>query len=261
MYRDWSLFLHPLKAPSMSHQYNTDFMSYADRTSRFAAQTVAATLRGWFSIDSLLDVGCAKGTWLSIWRDEGVQDIQGVDGDYVDRNTLALPADRFSARDLSQPFDFSRRFDLVQSLEVAEHIQAAAANTFVDNLVKHSRGLILFSAAPPGQGGEFHVNEQPYDYWRQKFAAHDYVACDCLRPRLAGNQQISFWYRYNMLVYVHQDRLHGLHDDVRASIVARGTPIRDVSPRWFRLRKSLVRILPDATKDWLARAKARRLSH
>lgn len=244
----------------MSHQYNTDFMSYADRTSRFAAQTVAITLRGWFSIDSLLDVGCAKGTWLSVWRDEGVQDIQGVDGDYVDRNMLAIPADRFSARDLSHPFDFSRRFDLVQSLEVAEHIPAAAADIFVDNLVRHASGLILFSAAPPGQGGEFHVNEQSYDYWRQKFAAHGYVACDCLRPRLAGNGQISFWYRYNTLLYVQRDRLPEAPEEVRASVIPQGTPVRDVAPTWFKLRKAVVRQLPSGTREWLARAKARQFS-
>ena len=244
----------------MSHQYNTDFMTYTDRTSRFAAQTIAAILRGWFSIDSLLDVGCAKGTWLSVWRDAGVVDIHGVDGDYVGRDTLVIPVDRFSARDLSQSFDFSRRFDLVQSLEVAEHIQAAAADLFVDNLVRHASGLILFSAAPPGQGGEFHVNERPYDYWRQKFAVHGYVACDCLRPRLAGNQQISFWYRYNTLLYVHRNRLSEAPEDVHKSAIPQGTAVRDVAPSWFKVRKALVRQLPHGAREWLARSKARHFS-
>ena len=245
----------------MSHQYNTDFMSYADRTSRYAAQTVAALLRGWFPIGSLLDVGCAKGTWLSVWRDAGTEDIHGVDGDYVGRDTLVIPADHFSAKDLSRRFDFSRRFDLVQSLEVAEHIPASAADTFVDNLVRHANGLILFSAAPPGQGGEFHVNEQPYDYWRGKFATRDYVACDSLRPHLTGNQQISFWYRYNTLLYVHRSRLPDAPDEVRASVIPNGTPVCDVAPTWFKLRKAVVRLLPESAKEWLAHFKARRFSH
>lgn len=244
----------------MPHQYNNDFMSYADRTSRLAAQTVAATLRRWFPIGSLLDVGCAKGTWLAAWRDGGTEDIHGVDGDYVNRDTLVIPLDRFSAKDLSQPFDFSRRFDLVQSLEVAEHIQATAADTFVANLVRHASGLILFSAAPPGQGGEFHINEQPYDYWRAKFAARGYVACDCLRPRLAGNRQISFWYRYNMVLYVQRDRLPTVPDEIRASVLSEEQRIPDIAPTWFKLRKAAVRQLPNAAKEWLARAKARHFS-
>ena len=241
----------------MSHQYNPAFMTYADRTSRLAAQAVAALLGKWFSLRSVLDVGCAKGTWLSVWRDAGTSNIQGVDGDYVDRETLVIAAQQFVAKDLSQPFDLSRQFDLVQSLEVAEHINAAAAGTFVDNLVRHASGLILFSAAPPGQGGEFHVNEQPYDYWRQKFADRGYIVCDCLRPLLAGNQQVSFWYRYNTLLYVHQARLAAVHRDVRATVIPDDAPIRDVSPGMFQLRKALVRRLPSSAREWLARSKAR----
>lgn len=241
----------------MPHEYNKDFMSYTDRTSRIAARTVVGLLQRWFSPKSILDVGCARGTWLSVWRDADISDIQGVDGNYVDRETLAIPVARFSARELSQPFDLSRRFDLVQSLEVAEHIPAIAADIFVDNLVRHASGLILFSAAPPGQGGEFHVNEQPYDYWRQKFADRGYIACDCLRPLLAGNQQVSFWYRYNTLLYVDQARLAAVHRDVRATVIPDGAPIRDVSPGMFQIRKALVRRLPSSAREWLARSKAR----
>lgn len=245
----------------MSHEYNTDFMSYADRTSRIAAEAVVALLTKWFQVSSVLDVGCARGTWLSVWSNTGANEIQGVDGDYVDRKTLAIPVDHFIARDLSHNFDLSRRFDLVQSLEVAEHIQASAADTFVDNLVRHAKGLILFSAAPPGQGGEFHVNEQPYDYWRHKFAHHDYVPCDCLRSPLAAYQQVSFWYRYNTILYVHGDVLHTAPEDVRVSALQSDAPIRDVSPLWFQLRKLLVQRLPSGTREWLAQAKARRFSH
>ncbi len=245
----------------MSHKYDTDFMSYADRASRLAAQTIVALLQRWFPVNSVLDVGCAKGTWLSAWSDAGARDIHGVDGDYVDRRTLVIPAECFSAKDLSRRFDLARRFDVVQSLEVAEHIQAAAADTFVDNLVRHAGdGLILFSAAPPGQGGEFHVNEQPYEYWRDKFAARGFIACDCIRPRVVTNHRVSFWYRYNTLLYVRQERLPDTHEDVRTSAVPNGTSIQDISPTLFRLRKAVVRQLPNASREWLARSKARHFS-
>jgi hypothetical protein len=80
----------------------------------------------------------------------------------VETARLAMPAKHFAAFDLSRPFRLGRRFDLVQSLEVAEHIPPAQTEIFVDNLAAHG-DVILFSAAVPGQGGEFHVNEQPYD--------------------------------------------------------------------------------------------------
>jgi hypothetical protein len=45
-----------------------------------------------------------------------------------------------------------RRFDLVQSLEVAEHITPAASEAFVEDLARHAERFVLFSAAPPGKG-------------------------------------------------------------------------------------------------------------
>jgi hypothetical protein len=59
----------------------------------------------------------------------------------------------------------------------------------------------MFSAAVPGQGGEHHINEQPLEYWRRKFAQRGYLACDVLRPLLRSNTQVEPWYRYNILIY------------------------------------------------------------
>jgi hypothetical protein len=63
-----------------------------------------------------------------------------------------------------------RRFDLVQSLEVGEHLPLSAAETLVDSLTTAS-DRVLFSAAVKGQGGEFHVNEQPLAFWQELFEA------------------------------------------------------------------------------------------
>lgn len=241
----------------MEHSYDTTFMDYTDRSSRHSARTIAGLLRDVLPIDSVLDVGCAKGTWLAAWREAGVEDVFGVDGDYVDPDTLHIPRDNFRAADLAQPIDLGRRFALVQSLEVAEHVRAEAADQFVANLVRHSNGAILFSAAPPGQGGEFHVNEQPYEYWRAKFRAAGYEAYDYVRPLIADDGQISFWYRYNTLLYLSANVADELPAAVTRSRVPDNTVIRDVSPNAFRLRKLAVRCLPYAVQQGIARLKAR----
>jgi 2-polyprenyl-3-methyl-5-hydroxy-6-metoxy-1,4-benzoquinol methylase len=136
-----------------------------------------------FPINSVLDVGCATGTSLAAWLEAGVPDIRGIDGSYVDPSQLDIEERLFTAGDLSLPISLNRTFDLVQSLEVAEHINPDAAATFVDTLVQHSNGLILFSAAPPGQGGESHINERPYDFWRRLFGHRGYEPFDYIRPR------------------------------------------------------------------------------
>jgi hypothetical protein len=79
-----------------------------------------------------------------------------VDGDDVPRGALAIPAAAFWAIEISQPFDLGRRFDLLQCLEVAEHLPEMHSDTLIDNLCRHG-DLIMFSAAIPGQGGDFHV--------------------------------------------------------------------------------------------------------
>jgi SAM-dependent methyltransferase len=235
-------------------------MDYTAQSSRHSARTIVKHVLAAMPVASVLDVGCARGTWLRAWQEAGVDDVLGVDGSYVDPTTLAIPKERFFAADLSKSFDLGRRFDLVQSLEVAEHIPARSADCFIENLVRHSNGIILFSAAPPGQGGEFHVNEQPYDYWREKFARCGFAAYDCLRPVIVRDKSISFWYRYNSLLYVHVDVAHALAESVRRTRVDDARRIEDVSPLAFRMRKTFVRVLPEPLRQALARAKAHLMS-
>jgi SAM-dependent methyltransferase len=240
----------------VQHTYDSHFMNYADRSSRHSAQTISALLRKALTITSVLDIGCAKGTWLSAWQETGVDEIMGVDGDYVAADALVIPRERFVAADLSQPIDLHRTFDLVQTLEVAEHIRGDAADQFVENLVLHSAGVVLFSAAPPGQGGEFHVNEQPYDYWREKFRARGFEAYDYVRPMIAGDKSVSFWYRFNIMLYVRDDAVARIPDAIRSTRVPSAQPIPDISPVWFRFRKFVIRVLPYALQQKLARMKA-----
>ena len=34
---------------------------------------------------------------------------------------------------------------------------------------------------------------------------YNYQAFDCIRPLIATNQNIAFWYRFNTILYVHKD--------------------------------------------------------
>ena len=60
---------------------------------------------------SVIDLGCGIGTWLSAAERLGVTDYQGIDGDGA-TSKLLIPASRFRASDLRQPFTSDRRFDL-----------------------------------------------------------------------------------------------------------------------------------------------------
>jgi hypothetical protein len=104
-----------------------------------------------------------------------------------DRELLEIPKNRFMAVDLERPFQLKRKFDLVVSLEVAEHLPAHCAEDFVSTLTGLG-SVVLFSAAAPHQGGEHHVNEQSPDYWAELFQRRKYVPVDCLRKKFGRTQ-------------------------------------------------------------------------
>src|SRR5260221_9054569 len=119
------------------YAYDDQFFDTADHTAELSADGVIRHLIGQLPITSVLDLGCGRGVWLARWMHHGVTDALGVDGPYVAIDRLHVPRSAFLARDLAKPLALDRRFDLVQSLEVAEHLGAAAADQFVDNLVSH----------------------------------------------------------------------------------------------------------------------------
>ena len=126
----------------------------------------------------------------------------GYDGDWVNHQQLYISPGHFRVTDLEQVLPDGPRADLVLCLEVAEHLSAAAADTLVDNLV-HLGDKIIFSAAVPNQGGQFHVNEQAADYWIAKFRARGFVFYDVFRERFWNNPKVNWWYKQNMFLVMH----------------------------------------------------------
>lgn len=155
---------------------------------------------------SIVDVGCGTGPWLAIAIELGVEDVLGVDGEWVDPNALSFPSDRFLARDLRKPLQVGRRFDLALSLEVAEHLPGTAAEILVQSLVSLAPA-ILFSAAIPMQGGVEHVNEQWQSYWAAHFAEHGYRPMDLARPLVWTDSRVAPYYAQNVLLYSHHSLL------------------------------------------------------
>lgn len=152
------------------------------------------------SPNSVLDVGCGLGTWLHVFDKMGTQDIIGVDGDYVDKSLLKIQLDKFHAQDLREEWSLNRQFDLVISLEVAEHLDQKYAEQFIKTLVSHG-DVVVFSAAIPGQGGQNHLNEQWLSYWKRIFEKHDFFVSDPIRPKIWDDKRINFWYKQNVVIF------------------------------------------------------------
>jgi len=191
---------------SVAGPYSTDFYEDQESGSLRSAEVVVPLVLSVFPARSVVDFGCGVGGWLRVFAEAGVADYLGLDGDYVPRDLLKIPADRFRAVDLTAVPDLDRRFDLACSLEVAEHLPSEKAENFVRALAT-AAPVVLFSAAVPHQGGTSHINEQWQSYWAELFARHAYRALDFIRPAIYRNPNVEWWYRQNMLVYCHESRI------------------------------------------------------
>lgn len=135
---------------------------------------IAKAIAKWLKPESVVDYGCGPG-WIlhNLHESHGVDDVYGFE--YADEEALKVAPttmkDRIEYMDLTgiPAIHYSDPFGLAISIEVAEHLPEEKADAYLKNITMFT-SLLLFSAAPPGQGGVGHINEQPWGYWLEKFA-------------------------------------------------------------------------------------------
>jgi SAM-dependent methyltransferase len=234
--------------------YTAKFYRELESTRESAAQILPIVLE-LVKPASVVDVGCGIGDWLAVAAELGVHDFLGIDGGWVKQTQLVIPKEKFTEHDLATPLNLDRRFDLALSLEVVEHLPAAASRILVESLCR-SADVILFSAAIPGQGGRHHVNEQWPDYWADLFQEYGYGCYDCLRPRIWNDPRIAWYYAQNCLIFARPPR-PGLGSPAR--------PLRLVHPILWSTQiahlKSPGKLLERLPKAIIARLRERPRPH
>lgn len=131
------------------------------------AASITSYIAGKYHPRSVLDVGCGMGNYLAYFAKDGCETL-GVEGSQaairrVPETVLAIQ------HDLRKPLRVNRKFDLVMSVEVAEHIPRKYSETLVDAICNHARDLVVFTAAPPGTPGNDHVNCRDREFWDDLF--------------------------------------------------------------------------------------------
>lgn len=201
-----------MKLREKSEVYDNLFFSTQQKRIETSPQVVLPILFQQMPMPkSVIDVGCGTGEWLEACRAMGVQEVLGMDGDYVDRQRLRIEPGEFRSVDLSKPLEVTRRFDLAVCLEVGEHLPPRCAASLVQSLCALS-DTVLFSAATPGQGGTHHINEQWPAYWVRLFTQHGFGTSDSVRPVIWENASVAAWYRQNIFIC----KAGGVHERVAA---------------------------------------------
>jgi hypothetical protein len=158
-----------------------------------------------FPHDSILEMGCGHGAWLEVAKQKGASEIQGIDGPWTHLNELRISPEHFQIHDFTKPLDLKRKFAIVLSLEVGEHLPPQSAGTFVESIIRHG-DLVVFGAAIPWQGGYRHHNERWQSYWADLFGVHGYRPFDLIRPAVWNVPGVPPYYKQNALVYVSSAR-------------------------------------------------------
>lgn len=120
---------------------------------------------------SVIDVGCGPGLYLVPFAEAGCT-VFGVDACPTGGSLLA--EGQFQRVDLRFPFKPEVRYDLAICFEVAEHLERHWSERLIDSL-RDCADTIIFSGAIPGQGGTYHLNEQPHEFWLNLFEERGYM--------------------------------------------------------------------------------------
>ncbi len=149
---------------SVSDDYGKDFFEMHVQWAH-DYKLMAKILADKLTFNSVADLGCGNGFLIQALERLG-KAVIGVDGsehalEYYEKVQVA---------DLTQPLVIGKH-DLVICTEVGEHMPKEFAGMLVMNIIRASKGLVFFSAAPPGSGGFLHINEQAKSYWVELFAA------------------------------------------------------------------------------------------
>jgi len=120
---------------------------------------------------SVMDVGCAIGDFVHYWKNNLNVEAYGIEGSPNAEEYFIT--DGIFMLDLRDPIRLNFGVDLVTCFEVAEHIEPKHADQFLMNLAGMSPKIVM-SAASPGQGGHYHVNCRPAEYWITRMESMGY---------------------------------------------------------------------------------------
>lgn len=183
--------------------YDNSYYEMLQSISANSANIIVPMIMELIAPKTIIDIGCGTGTWLSAFKSLGCN-VLGLDGSWLDKKMLEIDIKDFHETNLEEKIILNKTFDLVVSLEVAEHLTEKRAESFISDLTRFGP-VILFSAAIPSQPGINHINRKWQSYWANIFITNNYMPIDCIRPSIWNNHNIAWWYRQNTILYCRKD--------------------------------------------------------
>lgn len=150
-----------------------------------------------FGMTNVVDFGCGMGDYIKRIMDLGYK-CEAYDGN---PNTPSLTNGIGKVLDFSEKFNLNRKFDLVMSLEVGEHIPKEYENIYINNICNHSNNYILISWAIIGQSGDGHVNCQNNDYVIKEMDKNGFEYDELNSINLRNLTTNAWWFKNTIMFF------------------------------------------------------------
>jgi len=181
--------------------YDKAFFEHANQLKILSSKKVAKIISSQYEFDTVFDIGCGMGLYISELKRLG-KNVLGCDASKAAIKMGSQEITIFHA-DVTVPIKLDQRFDLVICFEVAEHIHNSFSKQLVKNCTDFS-DTVLFTAAPIGQGGVGHINEQPYEFWIDLFKEFNFKYERDLSDRIKKEMQsedVVYWITNNFMSF------------------------------------------------------------
>jgi len=126
------------------------------------------TLIETLGIKSIIDFGCANGSFIEGALKGGAEEVLGFELAY--KNCIKFVPKNIQPfikeGDVGNKLDCGR-WECALSIEVAEHLIEEQADIFVDNLIAAAERYIILTTS--NSIYKYHLNPQPKEYWIEKF--------------------------------------------------------------------------------------------
>jgi SAM-dependent methyltransferase len=185
------------------------FMHFHRHAKRLAPPVIATIHHIFPDAHRMVDVGAGSGAYAANAKRIG-KDVVALERGSVGRLIGKRQGVDVRQFDLVEdpPAELDGTFDLAYCFEVAEHLPPELG----DELVEFIAGLapnVVFTAARPGQGGTGHINEQPPEYWIERFArsglSHSRELSDALATGFRATGVDAAYLNENVMVFQRND--------------------------------------------------------
>lgn len=150
-------------------------------------------------IDDVYDLGCGPGTYVECLNNIGVTAFGYDIDERVEDKPALTRADILELHPTTQA-------EIVICLETAEHIDTSHNKDIVKAMSRclAPKGILIWSAAQPGQGGVGHINCQTKDYWHALFKQNGFVRSYKTEEKLIADMRAGYhmgWFVQNAMVF------------------------------------------------------------